>query len=56
VTVAAGGAAAGVPAGPAPLYAAQAPPRRLEPRTLTFIPYYAWANREPGEMAVWIRE
>ena len=22
--------------------------------TLTAIPYYAWANREPGEMAVWI--
>jgi DUF1680 family protein len=23
---------------------------------LTFIPYFAWANRAPGEMAVWIRE
>ena len=23
---------------------------------LTWIPYFAWANREPGEMAVWIRE
>lgn len=23
---------------------------------LTFIPYYAWANREEGEMRVWIRE
>jgi len=23
---------------------------------LTFIPYYAWVNREPGEMLVWIRE
>lgn len=23
---------------------------------LTFIPYYAWANRRPGEMAVWIRD
>jgi len=23
---------------------------------LTFIPYFAWANRTPGEMAVWIRE
>ena len=21
---------------------------------LTFIPYYAWANRLPGEMEVWI--
>ena len=23
---------------------------------LLFIPYYAWANREPGEMTVWVRE
>ena len=23
--------------------------------TLTWIPYYAWANRTPGEMRVWIR-
>jgi DUF1680 family protein len=22
---------------------------------LTFIPYYAWANREPGRMQVWLR-
>jgi DUF1680 family protein len=22
---------------------------------LTFVPYYAWANRGPGEMAVWIK-
>lgn len=26
-----------------------------EPATLTAIPYFAWANREPGEMSVWIR-
>ena len=24
--------------------------------SLTWIPYYAWANREPGEMRVWIRK
>lgn len=24
-------------------------------KTLKFIPYYAWTNREAGEMAVWIR-
>jgi hypothetical protein len=24
--------------------------------TLKFIPYYAWANRAPGEMLVWINE
>ena len=23
--------------------------------TVTAIPYYAWANREPGAMAVWLR-
>ncbi len=23
---------------------------------LTWIPYYAWTNREPGEMNVWVRE
>ena len=26
------------------------------PQTLTAIPYYAWANREPRDMRVWIRE
>ncbi|RZT01008.1 glycoside hydrolase family 127 protein [Cuneatibacter caecimuris] len=26
-----------------------------EPVTLTWIPYYAWANRGEGEMSVWIR-
>jgi len=26
------------------------------PVTLTAIPYYAWDNRDPGEMAVWIAE
>jgi DUF1680 family protein len=25
-----------------------------EPLTLTAVPYYAWANREPGAMRVWI--
>ncbi len=24
-------------------------------RTITAIPYYAWANREPGQMIVWLR-
>jgi uncharacterized protein len=23
---------------------------------LTAVPYYAWANRDPGEMMVWIHE
>ena len=31
--------------------------KRIEtvPAALTWIPYYSWANREPGEMRVWIR-
>ena len=28
----------------------------LAPKDLLFIPYYAWANRQPGEMTVWVRE
>ena len=31
-------------------------PVAVRPVTLTFIPYYSWANREPGEMRVWIRK
>ncbi|MEN6479889.1 MAG: beta-L-arabinofuranosidase domain-containing protein [Anaerolineales bacterium] len=27
-----------------------------EPVRLVAVPYFAWANRTPGEMAVWIRE
>lgn len=27
-----------------------------EPQELTAIPYYAWANREPRDMRVWVRE
>ena len=26
-----------------------------QPARLTWIPYYSWANRHPGEMRVWIR-
>jgi len=28
---------------------------RTESTMLTWIPYYSWANRRPGEMRVWIR-
>ncbi|MDW7656446.1 MAG: glycoside hydrolase family 127 protein, partial [Bacillota bacterium] len=28
----------------------------MEPARLTFIPYFAWSNRTPGEMLVWLRE
>ena len=24
--------------------------------TVTAVPYYAWANREPGAMRVWLRD
>ena len=36
------------------LYAEEKP--RYEKTTLTAIPYYAWANREPRDMRVWIPE
>ncbi|GCE09709.1 glycoside hydrolase family 127 protein [Dictyobacter aurantiacus] len=29
---------------------------QMQETPLTAIPYYAWDNREPGEMRVWIRE
>ncbi|CAM4471236.1 hypothetical protein FHS16_004360 [Paenibacillus endophyticus] len=28
----------------------------MEPASLAFIPYYAWANRGKGEMTVWVKE
>ncbi|MFN3652647.1 MAG: glycoside hydrolase family 127 protein [Armatimonadota bacterium] len=38
------------------LYRSEAPAAPAErPIPFTAIPYYAWANREPGGMAVWIR-
>jgi DUF1680 family protein len=36
------------------LYRSQ--PATTQSRTITAIPYYAWDNRQPGEMRVWIRE
>jgi DUF1680 family protein len=38
----------------APLYRIAGQRRPLRPVELTAIPYYAWANREPGAMAVWM--
>lgn len=42
----------------APLYAPYTgeTEERAEQVKLTWIPYYAWANRGKGEMAVWIRQ
>lgn len=37
----------------APLYTAVAP--RRAPVELTAVPYYSWANREQGEMRLWLR-
>ena len=31
-------------------------PPAVLPATLTAVPYYVWANREPGGMSVWVRE
>ena len=54
------GEAAVVPAPPdAPLYAQEQSEAREDtalPARLTAIPYYAWANRAPGPMQVWVRE
>lgn len=36
-----------------PLYSTYVPPI-YTPRKLTFIPYFTWANRTPGEMLVWV--
>ncbi len=36
------------------LYSEEKPEQ--EPACLTAIPYYAWANREEGEMRVWMPE
>ncbi len=41
--------------GPLYLPAARVPPAVRRPTRLVAIPYYAWANREAGPMAVWLR-
>ena len=38
------------------LYAPAASPLAAQACTLKWIPYYAWTNREPGEMRVWVLE
>lgn len=30
--------------------------KSIKSKKIKFIPYYSWANRQPGEMMVWIRE
>ncbi|TVR52107.1 MAG: glycoside hydrolase family 127 protein [Spirochaetaceae bacterium] len=36
-------------------YAADRRTETRKPVELKFVPYYAWANRAPGEMTVWVR-
>jgi DUF1680 family protein len=50
------GAAYDQPSDREPLYETldQARRRKMNPVSLTFIPYYAWANREPSAMEVWV--
>jgi DUF1680 family protein len=36
------------------LYRAEASP--VEPWPIVAVPYYAWCNRKPGEMSVWLRQ
>jgi DUF1680 family protein len=43
-------------AGLSNLYAKDGKTPATVPRDLVFVPYYAWANRQPGEMTVWVRE
>lgn len=38
------------------LYIADAKAPKYENKKITFIPYYSWANREIGEMKVWINK
>jgi DUF1680 family protein len=35
-------------------FPASAPKAKASPTTVKLIPYYAWANREPAAMQVWI--
>ena len=42
------------PPSPALYYAASTPPPAVTEATLRLIPYYAWANRAPSQMQVWI--
>jgi DUF1680 family protein len=42
------------PSAEQPLYmATNAEPPKTRPGSLSFIPYYAWANRKPSPMQVW---
>ncbi|MHB1318707.1 MAG: glycoside hydrolase family 127 protein [Anaerolineae bacterium] len=54
VVVSADGLRALADGGAAELYSMR--PQSTRAARLIAVPYYAWANREPGEMLVWMRE
>ncbi|PXW49536.1 hypothetical protein DET57_101234 [Klebsiella oxytoca] len=39
-----------------PLYSFDNPQTNVEKQTLTFIPWFSWANRGEGEMRIWVDE
>jgi uncharacterized protein len=51
-----GGRRASVQASQQPLYHYNPPVEDTVPQTLTFVPYFTWANRGEGEMRVWVDE
>jgi hypothetical protein len=49
------GAAYDAPSGDEVLYSPVVPTNpKTRPENLTFIPYYAWANRQQSAMQVWV--
>ena len=41
--------------GTGPLYTSETK-TTVQSAVLTLVPYYAWANRAPGTMTVWLKE
>jgi DUF1680 family protein len=41
---------------PQPLWQYDTPPVARQTKTLTFIPWFSWANRGEGEMRIWVDE
>lgn len=49
------GSACIIPPPSGSLYGPPQPTASTGAATITLVPYYAWANREPGQMLVWLR-
>ncbi|STQ07968.1 Uncharacterised protein [Enterobacter cloacae] len=43
-------------AGSEALWQYDRPAVQRQPKTLTFIPWFSWANRGEGEMRIWVDE